>query len=92
MGKKKSVLVQYDIHNDSVEILKGLPDNVCVAQPKYSPNGSYIIGVAYFVEPRKLGLIYCTNRPSTIFQLDFDGAYRKLDVFQLLYPVILFFS
>nr|AEE63650.1 unknown [Dendroctonus ponderosae] len=78
VGKKKSVLVQYDISNDSVEILKGVPDNVCVAQPKYSPDGSYIVGVAYSVEPRKLGLIYCTNRPSTIFQLDFNGAYVEL--------------
>ncbi|XP_066149420.1 acylamino-acid-releasing enzyme-like isoform X2 [Euwallacea fornicatus] len=78
VGKKKSILVQYDIENDSVEILKGLPDNICVAQPQYSPDGTYIIGVAYFIEPRKLGLIYCTNRPSTLFQLDFEGNFVEL--------------
>lgn len=77
MGKKKSILAEYHIETDSVVILNGLPDHVCVAQPKYSPNGDYIIGVAYFTEPRKLGLIYCTNRPSTIFQLDFEGNYGK---------------
>ncbi|XP_066246254.1 acylamino-acid-releasing enzyme-like isoform X1 [Euwallacea similis] len=78
VAKKKSILIQYDIENDSVEILKGLPDNICVAQPQYSPDGTYIIGVAYFIEPRKLGLIYCTNRPSTLFQLDFEGNFVEL--------------
>ncbi|VEN55328.1 unnamed protein product, partial [Callosobruchus maculatus] len=67
VGKKYSVLAEYDIENDSVTILKGLPDDICVAQPKYSNDGLYIVGVAYQVEPRKLGLIYCTNRLSTIF-------------------------
>lgn len=70
--------MQYDIENDTVDILKGLPENVCVAQPKYSPDGNIIIGVAYYIEPRKLGLIYCTNRLSTIFQLDSEGNYCKI--------------
>lgn len=78
VGKRISTLVEYDIENDSVEIVKGIPDNVCVAQPKYSPDGSYIIGVTYKVEPRKLGLIYCSNRESTLFKLDFDGNYGKI--------------
>nr|CAI5825040.1 unnamed protein product [Callosobruchus analis] len=78
VGKKYSVIAEYDIENDSVTILKGLPDDICVGQPKYSNDGSYIVGVAYQVEPRKLGLIYCTNRPSTIFRLDFNGNYFGL--------------
>ncbi|XP_018575043.1 acylamino-acid-releasing enzyme [Anoplophora glabripennis] len=80
VGKKKSVLVEYDIENDSVEILKGIPDNICVAQPKYSPDGKYIIGVAYNTEYRKLGLIYCSNRDSTVFKLDFEGNFLKLQL------------
>ncbi|CAG9773046.1 unnamed protein product [Ceutorhynchus assimilis] len=78
VGKKQSVLAQYDIENDSVVILKGTPTNVCVAQPKYTLDGKNVVGVSYFVEPRKLGLIYCTNRPSTIFQLDFEGNYVEM--------------
>ncbi|KAG5879727.1 hypothetical protein JTB14_023041 [Gonioctena quinquepunctata] len=78
VGKKISVLAEYDIENDTVVILKGIPDDICVAQPKYSRDGSYIIGVAYQAEPRKLGLIYCTNRPSTIFKLDYDGNFFVL--------------
>ncbi|KAJ8934689.1 hypothetical protein NQ318_015158 [Aromia moschata] len=78
VGKKKSVLAEYDVESDTVEVLKGIPDDVCIAQPKYSPDGSYIVGIAYEIEPRKLGLIYCTNRPSTVFRLDFEGNFLKL--------------
>nr|CAH7731579.1 unnamed protein product [Callosobruchus chinensis] len=78
VGKKYSVLAEYDIENDSVTILKGLPGDICVAQPKYSNDGSYIVGVAYQTEPRKIGLIYCTNRLSTIFRLDLNGNYLSL--------------
>jgi len=78
VGKKKSILAQYDIDGDTVKILEGTPENVCLAQPKYSPDGSYIVGVAYYVEPRKLGLLFCPNRPSSIFQLDFEGNYSEL--------------
>ncbi|CAG9862113.1 unnamed protein product [Phyllotreta striolata] len=78
VGKKSSIIAQYDVENDTVEILKGVPEDVFVAQPKYSPDGSHIVGVAYQVEPRKLGLIYCSNRPSTIFRLDFNGNFVGL--------------
>lgn len=69
--------MEYDIENDSVVILKGIPDDICVAQPKYSPDGKYVIGVAYNTEYRKLGLIYCANRDSTVFKLDFEGNFCK---------------
>lgn len=75
VGKKKSVIAEYNLEKDEVEILSGLPDDVCPAQVIYSPDGSYLVGVAYKIEPRKFGLIYCTNRPSTVFTLDFNGNY-----------------
>ncbi|CAH1156028.1 unnamed protein product [Phaedon cochleariae] len=78
VGKKLSVIAEYNVENDMVEVLKGVPDGVFIAQIKYSPDGSYIIGVAYNLEPRKLGLIYCSNRPSTVFTLDFEGTYFEL--------------
>lgn len=81
VGKIKSVLVQYNIENDSVEILEGIPEDVCPAKPMYSPEGDYIVGIAYKTKPRKLGLIYCTNRPSTIFKLDFEKNYGNHNYF-----------
>lgn len=80
VGKIQSILCEYDIENDKVTILKGLPENICVAKAKYSQDLKYIIGVAYKTEPRKLGLIYCTNRNSTLFQLDFEGNYFELSL------------
>lgn len=56
-------------------ILEGIPQNVCPAQPIWSPDESYIVGVAYKTLPRKLGMVYCTNRVSTIFTLDLNGKY-----------------
>ncbi|XP_056638015.1 acylamino-acid-releasing enzyme-like [Diorhabda sublineata] len=80
VGKKISILAQYDIENDVVDILEGVPENIFAAQPKYAPNGSYIVGVAYQLEPRKLGMVYCANRPSTIFHLDFEGNYGSVSL------------
>lgn len=77
VGKKMTVIAQYNLEEDKVEILNGLPENVCVAQVKYSPDGTYIFGVAYDLDPRKFGLIYCTNRRSTIFRLDFNENYGR---------------
>ncbi|XP_044753157.1 acylamino-acid-releasing enzyme-like [Coccinella septempunctata] len=75
VGKKKSVIAEYDVENDTVSILEGIPDNVCPGQVKFSPCGQYVIGVGYETLPRKLGLIYCTNRPTKLFKLK-DGKYE----------------
>lgn len=56
-----------------MKIIEGVPSDLCVAKPKYSPDGKLIVGVVYEVSPRKLGLIYCANRLSTIFQLDINN-------------------
>ncbi|KAI4460703.1 serine peptidase s9 family member [Holotrichia oblita] len=80
VNKIQSVIVQYDLNKDEVEILSGIPENVFPAKPSYSPDGTHIIGIAYKTHPRKLGLIYCTNRLSTIFKLDFEGNYTEIDL------------
>lgn len=80
VGKKVTVIVEYHLEDDKVEVLKGVPEDVCVAQVRYSPDGSHVIGVAYDLEPRKLGLIYCSNRNSAIFKLDFAENYGKTSV------------
>lgn len=83
VGKKKSVLVQYNIEKDEVDLVKisdnEIITNTCMAQPTWSPDGSYIIGLAYKTEPRKLGLIYCSSRENILFKLDQDGTFTELD-------------
>lgn len=65
----------YDLENDNVKVLEGVPETLCPGQVTWSPDGTYIVGVALETEPRKLGLIYCTNRSGAIFKLDFSGNY-----------------
>ncbi|PZC86204.1 hypothetical protein B5X24_HaOG211365 [Helicoverpa armigera] len=45
---------------------------------RFSPDGNSVVGVVWETEPRRLGLIFCTNRPSYIFECTLDGAFRKL--------------
>lgn len=77
-GKVQSVLVEYNITDDCIQILKGTPKNICPAQAIYSPDGNYIVGVGYKATPRKLGLLLRTNRPTVLFKLDFEGDYGDL--------------
>lgn len=77
-SKKNSVLVVYNLTDDQFTILKGIPEHVFAVCPTWAPDGSHIVGVGYYMNPRKLGLIYCTNRPSVIFKLDFEGNYTEL--------------
>lgn len=41
---------------------------------RFSRDSSSVVGVAWPTEPRRLGLIFCTNRPSYIFSLTLDGV------------------
>ncbi|KAK9873204.1 hypothetical protein WA026_021437 [Henosepilachna vigintioctopunctata] len=75
VGKKNSVIAEYSIQEDTVKVLQGLPDDACPGQVKYSPCGEYVVGVAFNNTPRKLGLIYCSNRSGVIFKLK-EGKYE----------------
>lgn len=77
-----------------MQILKGIPKNVCPAQAIYSPDGTYIIGVGFKTTPRKLGLMWCTNRSTDLFKLDFENNYGKyiIIVKQICFVLIIFRS
>lgn len=84
VGKKKSVVCIYNVQEDTVSILEGIPEDVCPAKVVWSPDETYLIGIALKDNPRKLGLIYCANRISTIFTLDFKGKYGKYNYFFIM--------
>jgi acylaminoacyl-peptidase len=43
-------------------------------------SNSQLAGVAWFHQPRRLGIIYCSNRPSQIFKVDISsGKYGIID-------------
>ncbi|KAL4719687.1 hypothetical protein ACJJTC_003008, partial [Scirpophaga incertulas] len=78
VGKYMSVIVVFKLETEKCTILEGLPEDWCPGQVRFSPDGGSVVGVAWCVEPRRLGLIFCTNRPSYIFSLTLDGAMKKL--------------
>lgn len=84
-GKYSSVIAVYDLDQDIVNILEGVPEDLCPGQVIWSPDGASIVGVALQTQPRKLGLIYCTNRYGAIFQLDFNGVYRMFIPINYIY-------
>ncbi|XP_049869036.1 acylamino-acid-releasing enzyme-like isoform X1 [Pectinophora gossypiella] len=80
VGKVLSVVVVCRIDTESFTVLEGLPETLCPGQVRFAPDGKSVVGVAWETEPRRLGLIFCTNRPSFIFQLTMDGAFKKLSL------------
>ncbi|XP_017769559.1 PREDICTED: acylamino-acid-releasing enzyme-like isoform X2 [Nicrophorus vespilloides] len=79
VGKVYPMLVIYDLQKDKFELLDAIPRDVSIAQPIWGSDDRSIFGMAYSNKPRKLGLIYCTNRTSSIFSLDLvNEEYKEL--------------
>lgn len=66
-----------DVSTDSIDVLPEIPNDINPASATWIPDGSGVVAVGYKITPRKLGLIYCTNRPSHIFSLLLNGQYSK---------------
>lgn len=76
-GKHQSVVIVCDTKSETLSVLEGIPDHLSPGQVIWTPDGKGIVGVAWKNEPPRLGLIYCTNRPSYIFHLTADGEFSK---------------
>lgn len=50
-----------------VEQISGIPAEFTPGQPRFSPNGKHVIYTAWQCEPRKLGMIYCYQRPCNLY-------------------------
>lgn len=78
VGRHQPVVVLCDVCPDaSPVVLSGIPEGYSPGQLCWGNNGKSLFGVAWQSEPRRLGLIYCTNRAGFIFELGLDGTYRK---------------
>ena len=51
-----------------------LPYDVCPGLLVWDDNGESLYGIATNTQPRRLGLIYCTNRKSSVFKLCVKGG------------------
>ncbi|XP_065206141.1 acylamino-acid-releasing enzyme-like [Planococcus citri] len=77
-SKYQSVIVCCDIVEKTITVLEGVPKDISPAQTIYVPDGKGIVGVGFMNSPRRLGLIYCTNRKNHIFYLSNQGKYMIL--------------
>lgn len=77
VGKITPVLVVCDIKTDTIDVLSNIPNDVNPAAATWTPDGKGVVAIGYTITPRKLGLIYCTNRPSHVFSLSLSGQYSK---------------
>ncbi|CAG9584376.1 unnamed protein product [Danaus chrysippus] len=77
-SKIQGVIVVCDVDSETFTVLDNLPDDWCPGQVRFAPDGKSVVGVAWEAGLRRLGLIYCTNRPSYVFSLTLDGVLKKL--------------
>ncbi|KAL0489612.1 acylamino-acid-releasing enzyme [Acrasis kona] len=77
VGQKKprAFLCRFHPSDDSYEIkteqVNGVPDNVALSSPVFTPDGDGIVFVGYDVSQRRLGLMYCVQRQSTLYHVSF---------------------
>nr|CAD7447321.1 unnamed protein product [Timema bartmani] len=78
VGKHRPVVVMCDTKLETLSVLEGIPDHFSSGQVVWTPDGNGVVGVAWLHEPRRLGLIYCTNRVGYIFHLTLGGVFTLL--------------
>lgn len=77
VGKYQPVIGICDIKLETLQVLQGVPPNFSPGQVIWAKNGEGVYGIALDNEPRKLGLIYCTNRKGYVFHLSLKGEFSK---------------
>ncbi|CAM9383223.1 unnamed protein product [Scytosiphon promiscuus] len=53
--------------SDRVDEIPGISDKFTPGQPRFSKDGQYVVYTAWDGEPRKLGMIYCYQRPCNLY-------------------------
>jgi len=79
VGKSNPVIVMLDLKGEQpvdAKVLDGVPDGWSPGLVKWWAGG--VVGVAYRTTPRRLGKVYCSNRPSILFHLTLSGEWRVL--------------
>ncbi|OMJ07276.1 Acylamino-acid-releasing enzyme [Smittium culicis] len=78
-GRLPPVLLLVDLINNTIGPVTGElgnSSNIAPGQPSWITDqnqNELIIFTGYIVEPRRLGLVYCQNRPSYLFACDISG-------------------
>jgi len=95
VGKSQTVVVRLDldtgkatvfsresfgVEKDNPNVHKVLPDDFCVGKLVFGASADVVYGQAVTTAKRRLGFVYCDNRPAHIFKLDMSdgGKYSVL--------------
>ena len=63
----------YGLDKDNEKVHRVLPEDYCVGKLQWGSDG-VLFGIGVKTQPRRLGFIYCDNRPSHLFRLSPQSA------------------
>ncbi|XP_061841499.2 acylamino-acid-releasing enzyme isoform X1 [Nerophis lumbriciformis] len=72
------VMCVLHLHSGALDVLQGVPADVSPGQACWAPGGQCVFFVGWYHEPFRLGLKFCSNRRSALFQLSMDGNCERL--------------
>ena len=79
VGKADPVIVMLDLESEQpvkARVMGGVPSGWSPGLVRWWAGG--VVGVAYRTSPRRLGKVYCSNRPSILFHLTVGGEWTVL--------------
>lgn len=62
-----------------IEEISGISTDLTPGQPRFSPDGKHIVYTAWQCEPRKLGMIYCYQRPCNLYSAPISQLLAKME-------------
>ncbi|XP_057686019.1 S9 family peptidase [Corythoichthys intestinalis] len=72
-NKSTPVICVVNLYNGSVDVLQGVPADISPGQACWAPGGQSVFFIGWYHEPFRLGLKFCSNRRSALFQLHMAG-------------------
>lgn len=90
--KTHPVIAVCDIIKKNIDILKGVPDDISPGQIIWEPSGNGVVGLGVYHKPRRLGIIFCTNRRSCIFHLSWDEQFSRCAFVRKFFLSVSFYS
>ncbi|CAF3113825.1 unnamed protein product [Rotaria socialis] len=80
-----SVVCIFDLDTKKVQLIENQPNDLYIGQSSWTTNPDELIFVAFRLEPYRLGLIYCENRPSALFKCNWrNNEWKQLTEFDQL--------
>jgi hypothetical protein len=72
--KSRAYICKFD--EKIVQEVAGVPDNIAVSSPVFTPDGKGVVFVGFDVNKRRLGLKYCVQRQSALYHVENEQAVK----------------